>query len=370
MTEPLHCDICSDECPSEDLHHFGGRSLCQNCFDTETVVCERCGERVWISHAHEDDCHSLCRSCFDDYYTTCSDCGAIISNENAYYPNDDDDTPYCCDCCDGATTCSIHSYSYKPDPIFYGEGSPYLGVELEIDNGGEDRHSAKALLKIANQEHDHLYCKHDGSLSDGFELVSHPMTFAYHTSTMPWENIVKEAISLGYSSHKARTCGLHVHVNRNFFGAADAEQDNAIARVLYFVENHWPELLRFSRRTEQQLQQWASRYGRKDNPKAVLDAAKKSYARYTCVNLTNYATIEFRIFRGTLKYNTLIATLQLVSEICKVAALLSDEAMDKLSWTRFVEELNPEHIPELIQYLKERRLYINEIVTADIEEES
>ena len=52
---------------------------------------------------------------------------------------------------------------------------------------------------------------------------------------------------------------------------------------------------------------------------------KKGYhsGRYTCVNLENPATIEFRMFRGTLKYNTLIATLQLVNRICDVALYLS-----------------------------------------------
>ena len=43
----------------------------------------------------------------------------------------------------------------------------------------------------------------------------------------------------------------------------------------------------------------------------ILDHAKKGYhgGRYTCVNLQSRDTIEFRMFRGTLKYNTLIATL-------------------------------------------------------------
>jgi len=35
------------------------------------------------------------------------------------------------------------------------------------------------------------------------------------------------------------------------------------------------------------------------------------------VNITNADTIEFRIFRGTLKYNTLIATLQMVAVECE-----------------------------------------------------
>ena len=71
----------------------------------------------------------------------------------------------------------------------------------------------------------------------------------------------------------------------------------------------------------------------------------------------SWATIEFRLFRGTLKYNTLIAALELVNAICDLAINLSDEGMSKMSWSEFVDTL---HEPELIQYLKERKLYVNE----------
>ena len=65
------------------------------------------------------------------------------------------------------------------------------------------------------------------------------------------------------------------------------------------------------------MEQWAARYGRKDDPKEVLKHAKgSSLGRYTCVNLTNFDTIEFRLFRGTLKLNTFLATLQMVDRIC------------------------------------------------------
>ena len=98
----------------------------------------------------------------------------------------------------------------------------------------------------------------------------------------------------------------------------------------------------------------------------ILDHAKRGYhgGRYTCVNLQNRDTIEFRIFRGTLKYNTLIATLQLVDRICDAALHLSDEEMKALSWTTFVAGC-PQ--PELVQYFKERRLYINEPVESEVE---
>ena len=95
----------------------------------------------------------------------------------------------------------------------------------------------------------------------------------------------------------------------------------------------------------------------------ILDHAKKGGhgGRYTCVNLQNTDTIEFRIFRGTLKLNTLFATLQLVDRICDVAISLSDDDLKAMSWTTFVSGCQA---PELVRYLKEHRLYVNEPVDA------
>ena len=114
------------------------------------------------------------------------------------------------------------------------------------------------------------------------------------------------------------------------------------------------------------MEHWAARYGYKEQPREILDHAKKGGhgGRYVCVNLQNADTLEFRMFRGTLKLNTLIATLQIVDRICDVALCLSDEELKAMSWTTFVSGCRA---PELVQYLKERQLYINEPVTADEE---
>lgn len=261
----------------------------------------------------------------------------------------------------------IEDYYYKPEPLFRGDGSRYFGVELEIDEAGEDSDNARRLMEIANGNGvENLYCKHDGSLDDGFEMVTHPMTLEYHMKEMPWARILQEAIHLGYTSHQASTCGLHVHVNRNAFGDTEETQDAVIARILYFFEKNWEELLKFSRRTPRQLERWATRYGYKDQPKELLDHAKKGYhgGRYTSVNLTNTDTIEFRIFRGTLKYNTLIATLQLLDRICDVAICLTDDQVKAMSWTTFASGCTQ---PELVRYLKERRLYVNDPVESEEE---
>ena len=181
---------------------------------------------------------------------------------------------------------------------------------------------------------------------------------------MPWDRLLEKLKSMGYSSHQAGTCGLHIHVNRTSLGETDAEREATVARILYLFEKFWDELLKFSRRTHRQLERWAARYGYKESPKDVLDHAKKGThnGRYTCVNLENTDTIEFRMFRGTLKLNTVIATLQLVDRVCDVALCLSDDEVKRLSWTTFVSGCAA---PELVQYLKERRLYINEPVECE-----
>lgn len=70
------------------------------------------------------------------------------------------------------------------------------------------------------------------------------------------------------------------------------------------------------------------------------------------------------MFRGTLKYNTLIATLQLVNRVCDVAIHLSDEELKAMSWLDFASGCTQ---PELVRYLKERGLYVNEPVEAEAE---
>ena len=240
------------------------------------------------------------------------------------------------------------------------------GVELEIDNGGTVNSNAQKLLDIANKDAENLYIKTDGSLDEGLELVTHPMTLEYQLNEMPWAEVLRKAQSMGYLSHAAGTCGLHVHISRLAFGCTYEQQEASIARLLYFVEKFWAELLRFSRRTQGQMNRWAARYGMKLTPTDQMCHAKDSCAgRYTAVNLTNADTVEIRMFRGTLKLNTLKATLQMVNHLVEVAVSLSDYQVQDMSWFDFLDEIKES---ELIQYLKERRLYVNEPVSASEEE--
>ena len=367
MSEMRACCVCGSLHPAEELTEFDDSYLCAACLHSETIVCQDCEERLWADANTGDGNTPLCQRCYDRNYTSCEDCGRVLHHNDAYYDDDDDYEARCYHChCRHADQRTIHDYYYKPEPEFYGEGSNrWFGVELEIDDAGEINSNAAKIENVANCGEERIYCKHDGSLNEGFEIVTHPMTMDYHMNKMPWAEILNEAKRMGYRSHQCGTCGLHVHVNRTAFGETEKEQDEVIARILYFFEKHWEELLKFSRRTHKQLKQWANRYGLKEHPQDILKHAKGDQERYTCVNLTNYHTIEFRMFRGTLKLNTLLATLQLLDRICDVALYFSDEEIKNMSWTTFAAGCA--HLPELVQYLKERRLYVNEPVTTEAE---
>ena len=114
------------------------------------------------------------------------------------------------------------------------------------------------------------------------------------------------------------------------------------------------------------MNRWAARYGFEKTGREILDKAKKgNNGRYAAVNLMNYSTIEFRMFRGTLKYNTFIAVLELVNAIIDAAIYNTDDTLSKLSWLDFVSDITE---PELIQYLKERKLYVNDDIADEKEE--
>ncbi len=362
MEEKTHCDFCGSEITEQSGTWVGNDFLCECCIEEQTITCEHCGDIVWANDSVSDDNLCLCQECFDSYFNRCESCGRIVSSNDTYW---ECDLPYCYGCYNEMDDEEIEEYNYKPEPIFYGEVNRYYGVELEIDNGGKDNENAKILKDIANSHAEHIYIKSDGSLDDGMEIVSHPMTLNYHMNDMNWEEIFKRCLSMDYRSHQTSTCGLHIHVNRTAFGETEEKQEEVIARILYFVELHWNEIFKFSRRRDYNMNRWSARYGFAKTGKEILDKAKSgTNGRYVAVNLNNYNTIEFRLFRGTLKYNTFIAALQLVNEICNAAVSMSEEEIGNQSWSEFVSGIKE---IELIRYLKERKLYVNEEVTSEEE---
>lgn len=372
------CDRCGEYIPIEDATEVrtGGfrpstEYWCPDCVYNYATRCQHCGDYVVNSRIEEDDFgNRVCDGCYSDYYRRCSECGCLTREDNTYW-DEDTDTPYCCDCYSSRPAKAINQYGYKPDPIFglrRGEGLDTdltFGVELEVDGGSDAEDTARAVVDASDGR---VYCKHDGSLGDdGFEIVSHPGTLAHHTYETRWRAITAAAKKAGYKSHDTETCGLHIHVGRRGLGETALERVQTAHKLVLLAWHLKDALTTFSRRTEYRLNRWAKFPSLDVNP-CMSDDLLLSYAtdteddgRYQAVNLENSATVEFRIFRGTLERDTLIASLQLVHNLCRYA--MTHTPSECITCT-YRDIVSAQPFGELVAYSQKRDLLHEEAETA------
>ena len=373
------CDDCGDTCWKEDGYQVYEdddepiKMICGACrFGGDYAECERCGHLVQEDNSISDGYTTICRTCERCYdYHVCYECGTINTEDEMQYYNGD---WYCPDCVpDGDSSASkyVKNYGYKPYPNFLSEqkvfserDALFMGVELEIDKGERPCACAEELAEIETYD-DEFYLKRDGSLEDvGIEIVSHPATLSYHLNRFQWKEVFSTAKKFGYKSHDAVTCGLHVHVSRAYLAAdengvtSEEREELNTAKIILFVEKHWDEMVRFSRRDRYQLDRWAKCPDSAITPEDEIGNIKdKLYNltddRYQAVNLCNSSTIEFRLFRGTLNLNTFKATLEFVQLLCdyckehNLKEVLDSSWDDLISWREY---------PELATYLEERKM--------------
>lgn len=363
------CDNCGIYHPSADMHRTSdGHVFCQACTDALTYVCGCCNElRETALHDHEVS-HSgryICDECLPEF-SRCECCGRLFRTGDT---RETDTGRLCWSCTSYDNGETIQSYYFKPTPIFRDapDAEPtglYLGVELEMDLG--DAEAAAARIS-AMYGPDFLYFKHDGSLDEGCELVTHPMSPEYMMSDegkRMWRNICEAALAEGMRSHDTSTCGFHVHVSRDFFGTSDTAQELTELKLIEVVDRLFEPIVYFSRRKREQINHWAPKCNAPKTDGGWVSKAKSvsRYAksdRYHAVNVTNDHTIEFRMFRGTLKADTILATLQFVTGLCHLAKANNPSQMERIGWYELCDAVMascPTETSELYEYLIEREL--------------
>lgn len=242
----------------------------------------------------------------------------------------------------------IKPYNYVPNFNYHkvsDEEELYLGIELEIDNGGEKDDNAKMVIDFLGNQN--VYCKHDGSLAQGFEIVTHPCTYDYHLG-LAYEDLFKKLSNLGYRSHDVSTCGMHIHFNRNYFGKDKLTQDLNISKLLYVFEKFWSKVVIIARRDSNH---YARRYYlNKDETPLDIYAKSKNSDKYGAINLQHKDTVEIRIFKGTLNYNTYISTIEFVDTIVKIIKNIDIYNIQYLTW----ENISAQFSDGLNAYIKER----------------
>lgn len=270
----------------------------------------------------------LCQRYYNANYFTCVRCEDVSSTMDRRY----------CIRCNMNSLCfackqtfhrhpaaTIHNYGHRPPPNFLGGSGDalFLGVELEVDNSTMSSDQLQTLWNLSNNEQ-LFYLKTDGSLRNGFELVTHPATLAYHRRKMPWKDALFLIKDYGYQSHRTTTCGLHVHASKLGLGKSEKERDQTLNKLMILFWRHWENIAIFSRRTPDKLNTWARpnhSQGGLDVPilKKLVDC-KYTPARYVAINTSPEHTIEFRLFRGTLEKVILMAAIEFVQtaiDLCR-----------------------------------------------------
>ena len=312
-----YCEHCNEYSNEDKFVHIVDLDeyWCESCAENHAYHCDDCGD--WVSENSGDSETSLCQSCYENNYYTCDDCGELLHNSDAITT---DDGVYCQSCYDENHSSDVHEYSYTPYPKFQSSDNDqekqlaYLGFELEM-GGLSDCSERNRLAESISDDEETFYLKEDGSIPEyGFELVSHPITLKRHKE-LNWNDILAELSAGGMRSHDLgeESCGLHVHVSRNYL------TPYKWLLIDWFISKHQPAFETIARRKETH---WAA--FKKSNGLPVKDVYGKSCgSRYQAVNFENRDTVEFRLFRGTLKYSTFMATLEIVDALVHWANQLS-----------------------------------------------
>ena len=319
------CERCDSVGSINDAFHTvdGNDIWCESCTERRAHWCERCeeydsGTSFYISDVQE----SWCEGCADGHAYWCDDCDEYNADG--------------CDRCSDSMSSDgirlIHDYSYRPDAIFHSTNKDerlFFGIEIEVEAKDDLRESAEYAHQLESM--DLAYLKHDGSLNNGFEIVTHPMSHDYFKNEAQDFFAVMEGLrsqaGIRVKSWDTRTCGLHIHISRTGFSSG-----SHMHRFLNLVYTNPEFYSTLAGRTSDQWAKFTDIYQRdykrdangeriwnentgydlitKRTFKHKLDMERNS-DRYSAVNTLNRETLEMRIFRGSVNGDTIKSQLDL-----------------------------------------------------------
>tara|TARA_R110001592_G_scaffold18825_1_gene77955 strand:+ start:1162 stop:2370 length:1209 start_codon:yes stop_codon:yes gene_type:complete len=286
-----------------------------------------------------------------DHFSKCEDCGSWEYEDDVRWAYDDN--PICSNCIDNYRY-SENRDTYVSEDDYYDEESEsqhddyiyeynedvmshcsyqvsdkdrtelyplYMGVELEVERRND------CPYEIGEMTHNDFYnsktgqfaiMKSDGSLSNGFEIVTAPATLNAHREN--WDTFLNGAAIKHLKSWNTDTTGMHIHISRNHLTQLD------IGKLLVFINDYKNEEF-VNHIAGRNSDQWA-----KKSSKKISDAVNSS-EKYEAVNMSHRNTIEFRIFKGNLAKQGLFRVMEFVHALVGFSKTTS---MTKLSYKDFI----------------------------------
>lgn len=239
----------------------------------------------------------------------------------------------------------IHQFNYVPKYIKHfmpGESEDttlLLGAEIEvggnnnISSDNDKNSTVKKCIQIMNgsdsDEENLIYSTHDSTVQIEFDTM--PCSLEFHKNKMNYREMFEYLDKEGYKGHDCETAGLHIHANRSYLGKSRISQELVVSKILYILEKFNDEICVIARRDND----YSEFAGEKQNEDSIVElyGKYKDKGKRAALNLQHKDTIEFRMFKSTLKYETFILTLEFVKDIIDYAKSVDIEEIELAKWS-------------------------------------
>jgi hypothetical protein len=256
---------------------------------------------------------SICNGCLYQLLRRCRSCSLYYGIDHSFTNG----------ICEGCSIGRIENYSSRVDNTPIGRGPHFKGVELEVEVSGDCSIYASRVKKSLKE---FVLIKRDGSLSNGFEIVTRPASMSEHVKR--WTKFFEDVPLKGMKSWSTSSCGLHIHCSR---APLTPEQ---IARIVCFINASWNRRFMFviAGRSGEGFSKYKNKKYEPGTPPPPIE-------KYEAVNLLHNDTIEFRIFKGTLKKESLFKAIEFTDALIHFTAE-EEKPESALRRTRFIAYVN------------------------------
>jgi len=294
--------------------------------DDHTFICGDCNylENCEMGGQVYND-ESVCEQCLSDDYTYSEAQDTYISHDDyateMYEENNrDDEYVYAWD----YDVADELGFKYLPNQDR--KTTVTYGIELEVERR---RNAYDDIAQYVHEEvEDFARLKSDGSLSNGFEIVTTPCSYEYQKEK--WSKFLKSDLIKQLRGWKTDTAGLHIHIGKKQLKPSE------IGKLLIFINSEENAQLidDIAGRTSYQ---WA-----KKHPKKITDSLYRTSRddRYEAVNMSNEHTVELRIFKSNLSHNGFMRVLEFADALVHFAKQtgLSGMSLHYKSFLRYMEQ--------------------------------
>lgn len=307
-TNQYYLDICLNEYISFDVDY---ERLYNDCYGNS---CDYISKFVTdIDDSTIYDNNYIYVDIEESYYH--QDCVWYDDNRDEYRLETDVDTNY------------IHSYkscdrNLRMPEKFERATKFQCGLEVEVEFGYDREDTAEYLAENYSNNERNFILEEDGSLSDGFEMVTSP--FIFNGELPNWLSKSLDYIE-NETDKNFEHSGGHIHIDRNSFVNRES-----IQLFTYLFNEYDVYIAKLSGRDDISPDYAQSQKGAFESVLDVHTTGNNWCSRYVYVNRQNARTVEVRIFKGCTDKDIIVKRLNLLKNMVEYCNNFVENNVDVL----------------------------------------